>query len=128
MKPSPTTAKPLQHFLVLLPGILVCLLIAYSARYAGTRLPVIGGAVFGILFGMVAGRVRRPESCAPGIRFTGRKVLQYSIVLLGFDMNVIRILTVGGQSLSVILLVLSAAFFTAFSCQSCCTFRAMPGY
>jgi uncharacterized integral membrane protein (TIGR00698 family) len=114
MKPSPTTAKPLQHYLVLLPGILVCLLIAYSARYAGSRLPVIGAAVFGILFGMAAGRFSRPESCAPGIRFTGRKLLQYSIVLLGFDMNVTRILTVGGQSLSVILLAMSAACFTAF--------------
>jgi uncharacterized integral membrane protein (TIGR00698 family) len=70
--------------------------------------------VFGILFGMVAGRIRRPESCAPGIRFTGRKILQYSIILLGFDMNVTRIVSVGGQSLSVILLTLIAAFLVAF--------------
>jgi uncharacterized integral membrane protein (TIGR00698 family) len=99
---------------LLLPGLIVCLVLAYAARYAGTRLPIIGGAVFGILFGMVAGRSKRPESCAPGIRFTGRKILQYSIILLGFDMNVTRILVVGGQSLFVILFTLIATFLTAF--------------
>jgi uncharacterized integral membrane protein (TIGR00698 family) len=98
----------------LLPGILVCLLIAIVARYAGTLLPVVGGAVFGILFGMIAGRVRRPESFSPGIRFSGRKILQYAIILLGFDMNVTRILAVGGQSLYVILLTVGAAFLTAY--------------
>ena len=113
-QPDSPYSKPARSFLDLLPGILVCLVIAYSARYAGIRFPIIGGAVFGILFGMVAGRINRPESCAPGIRFTGRKVLQYSIILLGFDMNVTRILVVGGQSLLVILLTLAAAFLAAF--------------
>lgn len=126
MNPSPKPANPasvspgfsfgraIRSIQLLLPGLIVCLVLAYAARYAGTRLPIIGGAVFGILFGMVAGRSKRPESCAPGIRFTGRKILQYSIILLGFDMNVTRILVVGGQSLFVILFTLIATFLTAF--------------
>ena len=92
----------------------MCLAIALAAWYGGTKLPVIGGAVLGIVFGMVAGRFKRPESWTLGIRFTGRKILQYSIILLGFDMNVTRVLTVGGQSLFVMLFTLVAAFLTAY--------------
>ena len=112
--PYHSSRGPAGFFHTVLPGILVCLLIAFAARYAGTRFPIIGGAVFGILFGMAAGRFRRPEAFASGIRFTGRKVLQYSIILLGFDMNVTRVLAVGGQSLFVMLFTLAAAFFTAY--------------
>ena len=34
------------------PGLLLCLIIAALAWYLGRLLPVIGGPVFGILFGM----------------------------------------------------------------------------
>lgn len=115
MNPSPDASQSGRWIsLDLVPGIVVCLVIAFAARQVGIRLPVVGGAVFGILFGMVAGRLRRPASLASGIRFSGRKILQCAIILLGFDMNVTRILAVGGQSLSVILLTVGAAFLTAF--------------
>jgi uncharacterized integral membrane protein (TIGR00698 family) len=121
MNPTPHLAvsdsvpgKPAWFSPNLLPGILACLAMAFTARYAGLRFPVVGGAVFGLLFGMVAGRFRRPESLAAGIRFTGRKILQYSIILLGFDMNINRVLAVGGQSLFVMLFTLAAAFLVAF--------------
>ena len=109
-----STKKTVGSVYSLLPGILLCLFIALIARYAGTQFPIIGGAVFGILFGMAAGRFRRPEAFASGIRFTGRKILQYSIILLGFDMNVTRVLAVGRQSLFVMFFTLAAAFLTAY--------------
>jgi len=97
----------------LLPGIALCFAVAALAYLAGSFAPVVGGAVFAILFGMIAGRVRRPESFAPGIRFTGKKILQYSIILLGFEMQISNVLRVGGQSLFVMLFTLGAAFATA---------------
>lgn len=112
--PGPAPGKPVRAGLQLLPGILLCLAIAFAARYAGTLLPIVGGAVFGILFGIMAGRFRRSDYFSSGIRFTGRKILQYSIILLGFDMKVTRVLAVGGQSLFVILFTLAAALLTAF--------------
>ncbi|MDX9959647.1 MAG: hypothetical protein RBT68_14495, partial [Spirochaetia bacterium] len=60
MNPTPDLAasdsvpgKPAWFSPNLLPGILACLAIAFTARYAGILLPVVGGAVFGILFGMI---------------------------------------------------------------------------
>jgi len=36
--------------------------------------------VFGILIGMLFARVRRAKSLESGIRFTGKKILQYAII------------------------------------------------
>jgi len=49
-----------------------------------------------------------------GIKFTSKKILQYSIILLGFEMNLFNVLKVGSQSLYILLFTLSAAFLTAF--------------
>jgi uncharacterized integral membrane protein (TIGR00698 family) len=97
----------------LLPGILLSLCIAVPAWLAGRLLPVIGGAVFAILFGLVAGQFFRPARCVAGIKFTGKKILQYSIVLLGFEMQILNVLAVGGQSLMIMLFTLIAAFVSA---------------
>ena len=96
-----------------LPGISLCFAVAVLAHFAGSFAPIVGGAVFAILFGMIAGRFKRPEYLSPGIRFTGKKILQYSIILLGFEMEISNVLRVGGQSLSVMVFTLGAAFATA---------------
>jgi uncharacterized integral membrane protein (TIGR00698 family) len=97
----------------LLPGIALCFVLAGAAFFAGIKVPVVGGAVFGILFGILFGRIKRPESFSAGIRFTGKKILQYAIILLGFEMELSNILKVGGQSLFVMLFTLSASFSVA---------------
>ena len=97
-----------------LPGILLCFGIAAAAWFLGSRFSIIGGAVFGIVLGMTAALIRRPASFEPGIRFTSKKILQYSIILLGFEMNMWNVIKVGTQSLFVMLFTLSASFITAF--------------
>ena len=97
-----------------LPGISLCLVIAVIAWILGREFTIIGGAVFGIVLGMLAALIRRPEACDAGIRFTSKKILQYSIILLGFEMNMGNVIKVGKQSLFVMLFTLSASFITAF--------------
>ena len=97
-----------------LPGILLCLGIAVIAWLLGRQFTIIGGAVFGIVLGMTAALIRRPDTYDFGIRFTSKKVLQYSIILLGFEMNMGNVIKVGAQSLFVMLFTLSASFITAF--------------
>ena len=97
-----------------LPGISSCLVIAVIAWILGREFTIIGGAVFGIVLGMLAALIRRPEACDAGIRFTSKKILQYSIILLGFEMNMGNVIKVGTQSLFVMLFTLSASFITAF--------------
>jgi len=88
--------------------------IAVIAWLLGSQFTIIGGAVFGIVLGMIAALIRRPDSYDSGIRFTSKKVLQYSIILLGFEMNMGNVIKVGAQSLFVMLFTLSASFITAF--------------
>jgi uncharacterized integral membrane protein (TIGR00698 family) len=95
-------------------GILLCFLLSSIAFGLGKQYPVIGGAVFGIVIGMITALWKRPVWFEPGIRFTSKKILQYSIILLGFEMDMASVLKVGAQSLYVIFFTLSASFITAF--------------
>lgn len=97
----------------LLRGILFALIIAIPAYFLGNAFPIIGGPVFGILLGIGCAGFKRPSSFEAGIKFTGKKILQYSIILLGFEMNLYNVLNVGSQSLSVMFCTLSTAFITA---------------
>lgn len=96
------------------PGIVLCLLLAVPAWLAGKHVPIIGSPVFGILFGMLLAFWKRPEAINPGISYTSKKLLQYSIILLGFGMNLFIIFEVGSQTLIFMLFTLTATFVTAY--------------
>lgn len=97
----------------LLPGLLLSLAIAAVAYLCGRAVPVVGGAVFAILLGIIVGLFKRPDGFAPGIRFSGKKILQYAIILLGFEMNLSVVFRVGAEALWVMVFTLTAAFLTA---------------
>ncbi len=97
-----------------LAGIGFCFLLAVPAYFAGKQWPLVGGPIFGILFGMALAFWRRPSGFDQGIAFTGKKILQYAIVFLGFQMNLFVVFQVGAQSLLVMIFTLAAAFLTAF--------------
>ena len=95
-------------------GILYALLFAIPAYILGLYFPIVGGPVFGILLGMLFAKKRRPQAVEKGIQFTGKKILQYAIILLGFEMNLFHVVEVGEQSLYVMIFTLLAAFGAAF--------------
>jgi len=114
-----------------LPGLIFCIAISIPTWILGKLFPVIGGPVFGILIGMLIVmifpriqtenlnfRERKSESAGlkleDGVKYTSKIILQYSIILLGFEMNLFNVIKVGGQSLFVLLFTLVAAFLTAF--------------
>ena len=97
-----------------LPGIFLAFCIAAPAWLLGKAFPLIGGPVFAILFGIMLAGFKRPSYCESGLRFSGKKILQYSIVLLGFEMNLYTVFRVGSQSLLIMIFTLSAAFLTAW--------------
>jgi uncharacterized integral membrane protein (TIGR00698 family) len=97
-----------------LPGILLAALIAVPAWLIGKAIPIIGSPVLGILFGMILAFWKRPEVLDDGIKYTSKKLLQYSIILLGFDMNLYNVFKVGKQTLILMMFTLTAAFLTAY--------------
>lgn len=97
-----------------LPGILLTFLIAVPAWFLGKSFPIIGSPVLGILFGMILAYWKRPAIFDDGIKYTSKKLLQYSIILLGFNMNLYNVLKVGKETFLLMSFTLTAAFLTAF--------------
>lgn len=111
----------LKLIIMKIPGVILCLAIAAPAQLLGRAFPIIGGPVFGILFGMII--VILLESAKSeqlygvfenGVKYTSKKLLQYSIILLGFEMNLFNIIKVGSKSMVIMLFTISAALATAF--------------
>ena len=96
-------------------GIFLCICIAVPSWWSGRLVPVVGGPVFAILIGMlVAYFIRQNDSFQSGIAFTSKKILQFSVVLLGFGMNFADILSKGKQSLPIIIATISTSLIIAF--------------
>jgi len=97
-----------------IPGIALAAVIAVPAWLIGLAFPVIGSPVLGILFGMVLAFWKKPALFDDGVKYTSKKLLQYSIILLGFSMNLFSIFKVGSQTLVLMAFTLTATFLTAF--------------
>lgn len=98
----------------LIPGLLLTLGIAIIAWFAGKWLPVIGGPVFGIVLGIIYSNTLGVRTVMqPGITFTSKKILQWSVILLGFGLSFKQIVSTGGESLAVTFVTVSVAFISA---------------
>lgn len=97
-----------------IPGIILAAIIATPAWLLGEIFPIIGSPVLGILFGMILAFWKRPAMVESGISYTSKKLLQYSIILLGFDMNLFNVFRVGSQTIILMIFTLTVAFLTAF--------------
>lgn len=107
--------KNLQSVRGILPGILACLAIAVPSWLAGRAVPVVGGAVFAILAGMVVTLVWTRKGAADrGIRWTSKYVLQAAVVLLGFGMDLAVVVRTGAQSLPIIVCTITTALAIAW--------------
>jgi uncharacterized integral membrane protein (TIGR00698 family) len=91
---------------------LVVLALAAVAVPLGRLVPVIGGPVFGIVLGVLAGVLvpsLRGSWSQPGYEFASKTLLQLSIVVLGTGLSLQQVVRVGGDSLPVMLGTLAVA-------------------
>jgi uncharacterized integral membrane protein (TIGR00698 family) len=95
-----------------LPGLAVVLVLAAIAVPLGRLVPVVGGPVFGIVLGVLAGLfipMVRADRCRPGYEFASKTLLQLSIVVLGTGLSLKQVAHVGASSLPVMLGTLAFA-------------------
>ena len=99
----------------LFPGLALVLVIAAIATVLGSYFPIIGGAVFGLLIGLVLNNtVGKPKNSLKGVQFSSKKVLQWSIIVIGCNLSLSSVWSTGIQSLAVLLSSLMAAFLSAY--------------
>ncbi|QNE20478.1 putative sulfate exporter family transporter [Kribbella qitaiheensis] len=109
---SDSAPAPAVSWVGRLPGAGVVLVLAAVAVPLGRLVPVVGGPVFGILLGVLAGvalPVLRSERMRPGYDFASKNLLQLSIVVLGTGLSLQQVVRVGGSSLPVMLGTLTVA-------------------
>lgn len=101
-----------QNFL----GLAFCAFIAGIAWTLGAHFPIVGGAVFAILMGMILSEIIKPirPKLESGIKFTAKKILQWAVILLGFGLNLQAIAKTGLSSLPIILSTISTALLLAW--------------
>lgn len=97
----------------LVPGLSLTIILAVLAWFCGHRVPIVGAPVFGILFGMLVALFVNSPALREGTRLASKRLLQLSVVLLGFEMNMRNVLVVGSESLVVMAFTLTAAFLSA---------------
>jgi len=113
---APTLSPSLaRRGVLILPGLLACLVVAAVATGIGALLPIVGSAVPAIVIGVLIALVRRPpRRFDPGLRFSGKFVLQCAVVLLGAQLSIPVVLEVGAGALPVMLSSLAVCLLGAW--------------
>ena len=98
-----------------LPGILLSFGIAAVSIFLGGLLPLIGSSVLAIVFGIVLNNsMKLPAFFQEGLSYSGKKLLQYSIIFLGFSMSIGQVSETGISSLRISLITILIAFLAAY--------------
>ena len=105
---SPQPPSPLY-------GLALAVVVGIFAMMLGRWMPIIGGPVFGILLGMaIRNTVGVGPVFKPGLQFASKKILQWSIIALGFGLSIQQVAKTGMESLWVTLVTLAVAFVSAY--------------
>ena len=98
-----------------LPGILLSFGIAAVSIFLGGLFPLIGSSVLAIVFGIVLNNsMKLPAVFQEGLSYSGKKLLQYSIIFLGFAMSIGQVSETGISSLRISLITILIAFLAAY--------------
>lgn len=96
-------------------GVLLAAGLGVVAWELGHWLPLIGGPVMGIVLGMLWRNLLGVSPVfVPGITYSSRQVLKWSIIGLGFGLSLGQVVQTGASSLAVTLVTLTVAFVSAW--------------
>lgn len=100
--------------LEILPGLLICIIIAFIGKFLGKLIPNVGAAPLAIFIGMFIGNTfGNKKIFAKGSKFSESNLLSYSIVLLGGTLSIKTILDLGISGVSFIILQMIITIISA---------------
>ena len=98
------------------PGIGLSFVIALLSIFLGQVFPLFGSSVFAILLGILLNHFWKiPQKFRQGLAFSGKKLLQYSIILLGFSLSISKVSATGLSSLKISIITILMAFLSAYA-------------
>ncbi len=98
----------------ILPGLLVCIVIALVAQGAAHFVPSIGAALIAIVIGIIAGNTVLGQAFLDkGTKFSESRLLEISIVLMGLTLNLTDIMGVGVGGVGFIILQMAGTIVAA---------------
>ena len=117
--------QDLKGLTEILPGFLLAVVVGYLSFFLSE---IIGGNLLGfdnspispvmlaIIIGILASNlISIPKSCDAGLIFSGKKVLSFGIVLLGFQLSISEIFDSGLEAIPVVLgCIITGIIFTIF--------------
>lgn len=105
---------PIKKAIEILPGFIVCVIIAYLGKFLGKFVPSIGGASLAIFIGIAYGNtIGNKKVYSKGTKFSEGTLLSYSIVLLGGTLSAQTLLNLGVSGVGFILLQMTITILAA---------------
>lgn len=104
-------------YINLIPGLILTFILAGLACFVHSRpaTHVIGSLLISIILGMIVGNVLKPpKRYQPGIKFSLKKILKLSIILLGLKLSFTDVLTIGYVDLGITAFTITSTFLFAF--------------
>lgn len=99
----------------IMPGFLICILIAIIGKVIAVFIPSLGAATFAIGLGIILGNtIFNKKEYEEGTKFSERDLLSYSIVLMGASLNLSDVASVGFNGILFIVLQMLATIAIAF--------------
>ena len=98
-------------------GILLSLFIGLFSFFIAPVIPGVNGVLLSFLLGVIIGNVTKlPDTVTKGIKFSGSKILEASIVLLAFSISFNKIAAIGASkfaliAITIVLILLLTIFF-----------------
>ena len=104
-----------KKFNNILNGLIICIIIGVIAEFIGKLLPNIGAATFAIFIGILAGNTLfTSEKYDSGTKFAEKDLLNYSIVLMGSNLNLNEILGLGFNGLFFIIMQMTLTILLTY--------------
>ena len=97
--------KVKDFILGILPGFIVCFIIAMISKYLATFIPALGAATIAIFLGIILGNtILKQKILDKGTKFSEGTLLSISVVLLGSTLSIKTILSLGVNGVIFIIL------------------------
>lgn len=104
-----------QNILEILPGLIICIIISGISQVIAHFVPTVGAALFAIALGIIVGNTLcTKEFFNRGTKFSESRLLEYSIVLTGFTLNLTDIMSVGWQGVLFIILQMTLTIIVTY--------------